>query len=206
MSDDLDERVAELERENRELRALVDAQSKKMDRIIELLVGCERDFSEVETDMIENLLDRTERLEENVDEVQTDAGAALARAKTARSDGGSVTKKEIARNTTRNELVRSAIKGWAKSDDGTGLSVGDVQNMAKPQTKLHYQTVKDAWEDLAMDWGAIIVTDAEDGERRAKIKKQAITRELVAVVEDDLGRDDLTKELISRKESGGGSA
>lgn len=204
MSDDLEERIENLEAENRELRALLNAQSKRVDRIIRLLIGSEREFGAMDEDMVVNFLDQLEDHDERLDGVERDAATAVARARTARSDGGETTKKEIAKRKTRNELVRSTVTNWNKSD-GSGVTVSAVQDMAKPQTKLNYQTVKDAWDDLTMEWGAIIVTDGEDGAKRAIIKHEALTRELVAVVEDDLGRDDLTKELISRRETGGGS-
>lgn len=204
MSEDLEERVAELEAENRKLNALVDANRKKMNRIVSLLIGQERDFAEIDVQMVENFWDQLDDVDQRLELAEQDVATALATAET-RSDGGEPTKKEVALRETRNELVRKAATGSGKSD-GVGVTVSDVQQMARPKVELAYQTCKDAWYDLAQRWDAIAVTEGEDGTRRAKLQRDAVTRELVAVVEDDLGRDDLTKRLISRKITEEGSA
>jgi hypothetical protein len=201
---DLEERVDELEAENRRLNALVDAQRKKMNRIVALLIGSERDFGQFDVQMVENIWDQIDDLDERLDLAEQDVATALATSQ-ARSDGGEPTKKEIALRETRNELVRKAATGTGKSD-GVGVTASDVQQMGRPKVELAYQTVKDAWHELAQRWDAIVVTNGEDGTRRAKLMRDEVTRELVAVVEDDLGRDDLTKRLISRKTTGEGSA
>jgi len=202
--DDLAERVRQLEQQNKALKAKLSAYEKKFDRLLTLCIGQDREFAEFDTQMDMPLYDRTERLDDRLAEVEKDATSALAVTKT-RADGGDRSKVDVAAELTRDELVRKAVKGHDRSEsDGEGLLVSDVQRMARPQTDLAYQTVKDAWGNLETNWGAILVGNGEDGNRRAKIKTEAIGRPLLAAVEESLGRDDLTKELISRKESAEG--
>lgn len=202
--EELAERVEELEQENTKLNALLDAQGKKLDRMATLLVG-NRDFGYVDVDMVENFLDQLEDHDQHLEDITDDLAAVRAQQK-ARSDGGAETKVGIARKTTRNELVLAAIKNYDRTvSDGEGMLWSDVRDQAGDRVDLKYQTVKDAWSSLEQEWAAIHVGEGADGNRRVKIDRDEITRELVTVVERDLGRDDLTKELISRKESKGGS-
>lgn len=148
-------------------------------------------------DAIERL-EKLEELEERVDKAEMAAQSAIgvARAEGV-ADGGAPPKKEQAKITARNEVVKSALLDRSTSDGGN-VTVGDVQTMLRPELEVAYQSVKDAFNELAEQWGAFEVGENESGNRALKATKAGLSEELVGAVEMDLGRDDLTKRLISR--------
>lgn len=187
MSDDI-------EQELQAMNARLDAFKKRQEAIIELLIGRDRVLTEQEVTAHRNLLDELADLDEQTDSLERRAEAAIAEV-SARSDGGEVTKKDIARKEARNELVRSAAT--SRNGEST-ITVSEIQKQARPQTELNYQTVKDAFYDLQARWECLSVD--ESGERRLVLDVEEISRQLVVTVEEDLGRNDLTKELISQRE------
>lgn len=194
--------IQDLRRKNNALEARLEAMTKRQNRLFELLIGEERDPSEPVVDESRNFFDRIADLEDTVQDVEQSAKAAIAQ-NAARADGGETTKKEIAQNEARNELVRLAAKARGNNHQ---VTVGDVQQQARPQTELAYQTVKDAFYDLQTGWNAFRVDTNEQDQRVLRVDEKEVSRELTVTVEESLGRDDLTKELISENRPAGGSA
>jgi hypothetical protein len=99
-------------------------------------------------------------------------------------------------------LVQEAVR----SGSDTQVAYTKVQEMARPDHQIAYQTIKDAAATLTQRWTCIMTGQNRDGQKALKIAVADIPRELTRVCEQDLGRDGLTKELISRIEQEGGSA
>lgn len=97
-------------------------------------------------------------------------------------------KKEIAIRESRDVLVRQAA---VEGTNAPPITASKVQEQAKPQT------VKDAWDDLAQRWEAFRVVDGEKDQRRLLLATANVDTELAHVVEESLGRDGITKRLIS---------
>lgn len=157
--------------------------------------------------------DRVNELEELVADLQIDVqqaqqtatnalGVARATDTGIRADG-SPSKVDVARMTARNELVKRALIDRSSSAGG-GITVGEVQQMCRPEHEMAYQTVKDAFGDLVEKWDGMVNGENEAGKRAVMVDTKRLTKELVGVVEEDLGRDDLTKRLISRRGGEGG--
>lgn len=139
------------------------------------------------------LEDHEEQIEANAVSAQSALGVAQAR---SRADGGETTKKERAEKKSRNELVRRACLG-----QGRQIPVRKVKDMCKPEMTVYQQTVEDAWDELVARWSCFKRTETENGLKALKVEPSRIPDELVHAVEDDLDRDDLSKRLLSRRES-----
>lgn len=157
-------------------------------------------------DVLDDLREENRELCEELDEVKRNANSALGVAKAsdsgARSDGAPG-KKDLARFAMRNELVKRVLLddiGATRSH----LTVGEVQTMLRPGTDVAYQTVKDAMNDLVSRWDAFSSGENEGGLRVIRVSRDGLNEEVVGAVEVDLGRDDLTKRLISRRGGEGG--
>lgn len=190
--EELREEVTELQQENQKLNALVSALQKKVSNLEDIVVGENRDTA---TDTVEeslNIFDRVNEIEQEMDEMSRTARAAVA-ASDARADGSGPTKKELAMKEGRNKLVTNAATSTAKKQKIKFARIQD--NVDK--TDVRYQTVKDAANELVAKWDAIEKTKDESGEWVLTLQENEISKELVYVVENDLGRDDLTKRLIS---------
>lgn len=155
-------------------------------------------------DSINSLEARINELEADVAESRDMAASAYSvmNQQVERADGG-LSKIDVARCVSRNELVKRAILD-ASASAGGGLVVGDVQKMAKPEVTLYPQTVYDAWEQLVDRWQAFSVGENEAGHKQITLRTSEIPEELARVVQQDLGRDDLVKRLLSGRTSGGG--
>jgi len=146
---------------------------------------------------IDQLAQRVAELEDRVDKADRAADTALTLAEQQAEPGDSVSKKRVALLKTRNELVRRAANQSLGNSVGLSLTYGEVEEMAKPETKLHYHTVKDAWDELAAEWGAFSVGENESGDRVCRLRPDELDPRLVKAIESSLDRDDLTKRLLS---------
>jgi cell division septum initiation protein DivIVA len=151
----------------------------------------------------EQLREELVELDAKLDEAKQTAASALGVARAtddgARADG-SPAKVDQARWNARNKLVKEALVGNA-----TSITVPEVQRMCEPELDVAYQTVKDAFSALQSRWTAFEMTNNADGSRVLTVTVSALSEDVVAAVEADLERDDLTKRLISRR-GGDGSA
>jgi outer membrane murein-binding lipoprotein Lpp len=191
VSEDQEERVEELEETVRDLAAQVEALHTARRTLF---------------DEVNDLEDENEELQARLDELEQRTNSALGVAKATRdgrdsSDGGP-SKVDQTKWAARNEPVKRALID-SSGADGSGVTVGEVQTMLKPAVTAAYQTVKDAFDDLESEWPAFTAGKNGDGMRVLRVEKDALTEDLVGVVEFDLGRDDLTKRLISRREREG---
>jgi hypothetical protein len=198
----LQERVAELERENNALSARLDAMARKQAELIDLVIGDEPELTEPQIESMEPVRAQLQQLTARLDEAEQDASTALANTAEARSDGGNRTKKEVAIQLSRDELVRQAA---VQNASAPTVTVPEIIDKAQPQMNLQYQTVKDAWEgyddSLQTVWDAFNVVEGE--EKRLLLATDDVSRELAHKVEHSLGRDGLTKRLISDQTEGG---
>jgi hypothetical protein len=151
---------------------------------------------------IDDLAMRVARMEDELDRIDRVAETARQTADRNAKRGDSVSKKDIARLKSRNEVVRKLAIDRSNTR-GASVTASDVQEMAKPNTKLNYQTVYDAWDDLAMKWDGCSRTTNEEGTKVLHLSKADLTSSLVKTVEADLDRDDLSKRLLSRAEREG---
>jgi hypothetical protein len=200
----LQERVAELERENNALSARLDAMARKQAELIDLVIGDEPMLTEDDIQAMEPVREQLQQLDGRVEDAAQTASAAMANGKTARSDGGETTKKDVAIRESRDELVRQVAYEGASAPT---ITVAEVEEQAKPQTELAYQTVEDAWtgfdDSLENVWDAFKVVDGSGDTKRLLLASDDISRELAHTVEQSLGRDGLTKRLISDQTEGG---
>jgi outer membrane murein-binding lipoprotein Lpp len=148
------------------------------------------------------LKERVAELEDELEEERAKREAAEDRARRAlaiarqiddgtRSDGGPP-KKSRAERLSRNEVVRQALEG---SGRGGSVTAGKVQDMGKPEVQLYHRTVRDAWDSLETTWDELRVQERDDKDDRLVVDAGDVSEELVAVVEEDLSRDDLSERL-----------
>jgi len=76
--------------------------------------------------------------------------------------------------------------------------------MGAPEQTLYYEQVKNAFNQLVEDWDCFELGKNEDGDRRLEVRKDALDRELVKLVEERLDRNDLAKRFFSDTSNGGG--
>lgn len=162
----------------------LDALSNWVDNVAERVAELE-DENRLKDQRINDLEEQIEHLESAV-------------AATPATDGGS-SKKEHALQLTRNELIRRAAIDAPPQD--RPVTVRDVKEMAKPQRSLRYQTVKNAWADL-LERHSCFAESMKRGDKAMSVRTEAITPELIHLVEVDLGRSDLTKRLMSENQQG----
>lgn len=157
-------------------------------------------------DRLDELEAENRRLRQRVEEAERKSSNALGVAK-AHDDGvradGSPSKVEQARLKARNELVRKTLLG-STGTEGAQVTVAEVQDMCRPELDVKYQTVKDAFAHLTSKWDTFTLGETADGNRSLQCAEDALRHDLVGAVEEDLGRDDLTKRLISSGGGGGG--
>lgn len=192
----------EIDRRLDGLEARMDAMGKRFDRLVSFLIGDEPDFAEDRFDEAAPIWTQLDELDDEIAELQQDVASIAADVRT-RTDGGDLSKVERAERHARNELVRRAAD---LSNNGTELAVlqaSTALEQSKPSQNWHYQTVKDAFENLRSKWEAVYIKNEP---KRLILLERGLSRELLLTVEEDLGRDDLTKELISGTERGEGSA
>ncbi len=146
---------------------------------------------------IDQLEQRVARVENKLDKIERDAATAKTMAETGAKQGDATTKKRTAELISRNELIRRLA-----NRSGSSVRAGKVQEMAKPDTVLYHQTVKDAWNSLENKWDAFHVGQNEDGDKVLKVERDELSADLVRTVEDGLQRDDLAKRLLSDAERG----
>lgn len=140
---------------------------------------------------------RLTRIEDQLDKIDRDAGAAIAMAETNVRPGDQPSKQDVASIKSRNEALRRLADGEVGYSGMPKLTVSEVQEMARPETVLHYQTVKDAWAELVSQWDAFEVGENEDDERVLAVDRASLDPAVVKAVERDLDRDDLAKRLLS---------
>jgi len=150
---------------------------------------------------VQDLTTEVAQLRDSVAELQRDVETAMTIAEQQATDGNT-TKQRAARLSARDELVRRLALDRSCTS-GASITASDTQQMLKPELKVHYQTVKDAWDGLAADWSAFRVAETEDGTAALKIDADAVDESLVTTVEANLERDDLTKRLLSEGRRGG---
>lgn len=175
------------------VNARQDALSKKLDRVINFLIGEGPELAEdrfVESRPLWKALQETQ---EDIDELEQTT-ASLAADVRARADGGEQTKVERAERHARDEVVRRAAIGDTDGIELAHIKATEVLEQSKPDQNWKYQTVKDAFENLRNRWEALYI---KNDPKRLVLVKTGLERELVLTVEESLARDDLTKELIS---------
>lgn len=151
-------------------------------------------------DAVSHFGDRVNELEEAVEEADRAAQTALTTAEKGAKPGDSGSKKDVAKSKSRNELLRRLVNTPGTTQS---IKVPEVQDMAKPEIVVHYQTVKDAWDELESDWDAFSRGENENGNNVLRVVQDDLEPALVKTVESALGRDDLTKRLITRNKRGG---
>lgn len=172
------------------------------------------DLFQAVSDAIERVAELESELEETrqmLAETNQRSKRALEVANTVddgrRSDGGPQ-KIDVARWTSRDELIRQTADGknaGAKNVHGDAtdqvgsITVGEVRRMCRPEHDLKWQTVRDSWSQLVRRYDAIYV-DADGDELRLKTDPDAIDEALVEVVSESLDRSDLNKLLVGGRE------
>ncbi|PSQ51597.1 hypothetical protein BRD20_10080 [Halobacteriales archaeon SW_8_65_20] len=154
--------------------------------------------------IIERQRKRIDELESKIEAVEETAVDANKTAETAlgtagmtdtgiRADGNP-SKVEIVRQTARDHLVKNGLKHNEQS-----LTLTKLMDMCEPEHDVAYQTAKDAAKTLATRWEGLALGENVSGTKSLKADPSEYEKSLVGVVEESLGRDDLTKELISRR-------
>jgi len=197
-----EERIQELEQQVQALEARLDAQQTKFNRVIKLLCEDKAEFNMLDAEQEEPVFSRLDEQDERLEEVEDTSARAIVNSRKRTADGGeSKTKVEVAEDIARNEIVRRATK--KPKQDVVRLKATKIQEMARPQHELAYQTVKDALRNLNQQWRELRV---RKDPRELELGLGQVTRELTAVVDEDLADVDATKILISEGQVGRGSA
>jgi hypothetical protein len=196
-----DDEIEALRQEVEALHARLDATNQRLDNLVTMLIG-DREIAEDQIQTAPSVWDQIAEVKEELDEVHETAATAAAVAKDRRADGGETTKVDIAKALARDEVVRRCLVDDSVDGDAA-IPATKVQELARPQHELKYQTVKDALREVRDTWPELYVKQKP---RRLYLEKAQLSRECVLAVEESLGRDDLTKRLISENPPGGGSA
>lgn len=164
-------------------------------------------------EQIDHLEDVVEQREERIQELEGDAELALsiaARTEDAKRPDGGPTKKTKAMRLSRDEVIRRTAEGISagpvnphgeKANEIGSVTVSDVQNMALPETDLKWKTVaEDAWRELVEEWPCF---EIDDDPKQLKVDPEAISRDLLQVVERSLDRDDLANRVVGEYLEGG---
>jgi len=183
----------------RALNARLDATNKRLDNLINLIIGDEASIAEERFSTCPALFAQLDSVQDDIAELESSVASVAADVRT-RADGGEQTKVERAERHARNELVRRAAVTDTDGIELAHLQATDVLEQQKPEQNMKYQTVKDAFENLRERWEAIYI---KDNPKRLVLVDSGLSRELVLSAQEDLARDDLAKELISGKPSGG---
>ena len=194
-----DEDVEELKQQVTALEARLDAYQTKFERLLQLVCDDPDEFGTIDVAAEEAILSRLDDHDDRITEAEDDVARAIASARVRAADGGEgKTKVGIAEEIARNEVVRRA----AKNQNDARVKATKVQELARPQHELAYQTVKDALRNLSSQWRELRV---RKDPRALELGVNQVTRELTAVVDDDLASLDATKLLISEEMTGRGS-
>jgi len=145
-----------------------------------------------------------DELESDVSTAQSTAGTALAVVNEETENEEEMSKTRVAYLAARDELVKRAVIDESAAD-GQGVVVADVKKMGAPEQTLYYEQVKNAFNQLVEDWDCFELGKNEGGDRRLEVRKDALDRELVKLVEERLGRNDLAKRFFSDTSNGGGT-
>lgn len=126
------------------------------------------------------------------------AQTAISLADQQAKDEDDISQKQKAKLVTRNLLVKNAALGRGKN-----IRVPEVQDKAQPKFDLAYQTVKDAWKELETETDGFSRGENAAGKKVLKVDVTGLRPETTRAVEHSLGRNDLTKRLISRRKGEG---
>jgi len=153
--------------------------------------------------LVDKAAERVNRIEENNAELREELARVESRAETAysvagetadraRPDGGP-SKTKRAELLSRNEVVQQAI---TSSGNGGSVTAGQVKQMAKPETNLYHQQVRNAWEKLQARWTSFRIQERDDRENRLVADVDDLEEDLVRVVDEDLSEKDLAKRFF----------
>jgi len=201
----IDERLEQLEEIETRVTIVeqrLDAIANNLDQIEQATLGPEESSEKYEREPLVDLLE----------DVRATAELAKATAGNSVSSDGGRSKKDIALEISRDELVRQAAEGknagprdmksGERADIGGSVDVGDVRRMARPETELKWKTVaRDAWPDLLERWPCFRV---EDDPKRLVIEPNAVSSELARLVEESLGREALANRVVGATATEGG--
>lgn len=190
--------MSAIPRSPEEARKFLEKLKDRVDLLFEDVVDLEATTEDHE-ERIAQLEAENEQLRERVDELEAIAEQAMVVA-SAGHDPDSGSKVEQAKRLTRNELVRRAALGGNARD--RPITTTKVREMARPETELKWQTVKDGWADLQAEWPCFRET-TKDGTQALTVSGSDISKSLARAVEADLERDDLAKRLVGGSGAGG---
>lgn len=182
----------------KEAREFLEKLKNRVDLLFEDVVDLEATTEDHE-ERIAQLESENEQLRERVDELEAIAEQAMVVASAGHDPDGE-SKVERAKRLTRNELVRRTAMGGHTRD--RPITTTKVREMARPETELKWQTVKDAWADLQEEWPCFRET-TKNGTQALTVSKTDIPKALARAVEADLDREDLTKRLVGDSAGGG---
>jgi regulator of replication initiation timing len=171
--------------------------SDEVDRLDENVNGLFAQLAQLKervAELEEDLEEERKKRREAERKAKTALGAARSIDDGARTDGATPSKKKRAEHLSRNEIVRQALTTGGR---GGSVTARKVKDMAKPQVQLYHKSISDAWDALESRWDELRVQDPEDKDKRLVVDVDDLTEELVGIVEEDLGRDDLTNRVHS---------
>jgi len=170
---------------------------------LETLVHVQIEKRKELADRVEELADRVddleaenEQLRERLDEVDATAKGAIH---AANDDSSDKSKTQIAADITRNLLVTRAATGNTAGD--RKVTVGKIQEQAKPEHQLAWSIVDRAWSQLCEQWPQFYET-TKDGQQALNVRADEVSPALAQVVQTHLGRDDLAKRFVGENSGG----
>ena len=179
-----------VEDEVEKLRTLLFTQIKKRKEMADQLDQHE--------DRIEELEEENEQLRAEIEQATNGAKAAI---KSAKQHNGGVNKTAWAKETTRNVLITKAAQGAALTQ--RHVTSAYLKERAQPDFEIYHQQIQNGWEQLTTEWDCFYQTE-KDGRQAMNVRKEQVPESLVALVQNDLERDDLTKGFFSENGVRGG--
>jgi len=205
VASDEQDRIAELEQQVEALRARNDALSRKLDTLVDIIIGEERELHEPSIEARDALL-------QTIDDVATDATAARQEAEGASAAVESVSERvqESSKQAridaeVRDHLVKKALLGTA-SRDARKLALADVDDITPADLDVSWQEAKRCRDRLVTEWAAFVAVETGDDQQAIGVSKSRITTDLANTCGRSLGRDDLANTVVGeRREGVGGS-
>lgn len=190
-SETRDERIAELERENDDLRALVEAHGQQLQALADILIGEQRHLAEFDTNE-ESILDQLDELA-----TLSETAMAVARAEADITDG---TKKGAAKRASKIDLVKRATMA---ENGKSQLETREIKTIGPPEyNDLQHSEAARIVDELCDEWECFRFkegTGKKNGPNdRIVVNADDIPRHLARGVVNELANSDLACSVSSQ--------
>jgi len=199
---ELVDRVETLEREQTALEARLDAINTRIDNVLDLVIGEDRE-------MTEDSIEARPSVIETLDQVADDVGEARRTAKDAEASVAEVEDRvevsssvqDRVRVSIRDRLVKNALLGTHDAEY-TGLKLSEVDEKTPVDLDVAWTQAKRAASALVTNWDAFVLDTDEKGDQVVRVITPAISADLANRCESSLSRDDLANIVVAGNRGG----